>query len=139
MPMEPNACLVEPHGEDLVVYVSSQIVDAAQASVASTLRIDPARIHIVTPYVGGGFGSKLGIHSETILAALAARALKQPVKVAMSRQQTFHLVGMRPMSRQRVRLGAGRDGRLVAIAHEANMHTSPEWEYTEQTATTTRS
>jgi xanthine dehydrogenase YagR molybdenum-binding subunit len=139
MPMEPHACLVVPRGEDLDVYVSCQIVDAARASIASTLRIDPARIHIVTPYVGGGFGSKLGVHSETIMAALAARALGQPVKVALTRQQIFHLVGMRPTSSQRVRLGAGRDGRLVAIAHDVTMHTNPDREYAEQTAATTRS
>ena len=53
--------------------------------------MDAERIRIVTPYVGGGFGSKLGIHSETILAALAARELKQPVKVVMTRQQIFQL------------------------------------------------
>ncbi|MGW9173663.1 molybdopterin cofactor-binding domain-containing protein [Streptomyces decoyicus] len=139
MPMEPHACLVEPRGEDLVVYVSSQIVDAARASIAATLQVDPARIHIVTPFVGGGFGSKLGIHSETILAALAARALRQPVKVALTRQQVFQLVGVRPTSSQRVRLGAGRDGRLAAIAHDVTMHTNPDLEYAEQTAATTRS
>ncbi|MGW1884717.1 xanthine dehydrogenase family protein molybdopterin-binding subunit [Streptomyces sp. NPDC001970] len=139
MPMEPNACLVEPRDEDLVVYVSCQIVDAAQASVASTLRMDPERVHIVAPFVGGGFGSKLGIHSETILAALAARTLHQPVKVALTRQQIFQLVGMRPISSQRVRLGAGRDGQLTAIAHDVTMHTNPDVEYAEQTAATTRS
>jgi xanthine dehydrogenase YagR molybdenum-binding subunit len=139
MPMEPNACLAVPRGEDLTVYVSSQIVDAAQASIASTLRIDPARVHIVTPFVGGGFGSKLGVHAETILAALAARALGQPVKVALTRQQIFQLVGLRPTSSQRVRLGAGRDGRLAAIAHDVTMHSSPDTEFAEQSATTTRS
>ncbi|MGW7488480.1 xanthine dehydrogenase family protein molybdopterin-binding subunit [Streptomyces sp. NPDC054786] len=139
MPMEPHACLVAPRGEDLVVYVSCQIVDAARASVAATLRIDPERIHIVTPFVGGGFGSKLGIHAETILAALAARTLRQPVKVALTRQQVFQLVGVRPTSSQRVRLGAGRDGRLAAIAHDVTMHTNPDMEFTEQTAATTRS
>ncbi|MGW7636890.1 molybdopterin cofactor-binding domain-containing protein [Streptomyces decoyicus] len=139
MPMEPHACLVEPRGEDLVVYVSSQIVDAARTSVAATLRTDPARIHIVTPFVGGGFGSKLGIHAETILAALAARALRRPVKVALTRQQVFQLVGVRPTSSQRVRLGAGRDGRLAAIAHDVTMHTNPDLEFAEQTAATTRS
>jgi xanthine dehydrogenase YagR molybdenum-binding subunit len=138
-PMEPQAALAVPRGEELTAYVSAQVVGAAHTSIASTLQIDPKRIHVVTPYVGGGFGSKLGIHSETILAALAARQLNEPVKVAMTRQQIFHLVGVRPTSSQRVRLGAGRDGRLVALAHEANMHTSPEWEYVEQTATTTRS
>ncbi|MFC9635844.1 molybdopterin cofactor-binding domain-containing protein [Streptomyces mirabilis] len=139
LPIEPNACLVEPRGEDLVVYVSCQIVDAAQVSVASTLRMDPERVHVVAPFVGGGFGSKLGIHSETILAALAARILRRPVKVAMTRQQVFQLVGMRPISSQRVRLGAERDGRLTAIAHEVTMHTNPDVEFAEQTAAATRS
>ncbi|MFG3658649.1 molybdopterin cofactor-binding domain-containing protein [Streptomyces sp. NPDC047706] len=139
LPIEPNACLAEPRGEDLVVYVSSQIVDAAQVSVAGTLRMDPERVHVVAPFVGGGFGSKLGIHSETILAALAARTLRRPVKVALTRQQVFQLVGMRPISSQRVRLGAGRDGRLTAIAHDVTMHTNPDIEYAEQTAATVRS
>jgi xanthine dehydrogenase YagR molybdenum-binding subunit len=138
-PMEPNACLAVPRGEDLMIYVSAQIVDGAHAAIANTLRIDPRRIHVVAPYVGGGFGSKLGIHSETILAALAAWQLKQPVKVAMTRQQIFHLVGMRPTSSQRVRLGAERDGRLVAVAQEVTMFTSPHEEYGEPTATAIRS
>jgi len=127
-----------PHGEDLTIYVSAQIVDAARTSIASTLRIDPQRILVLAPYVGGGFGSKLGIHSETILAALAARRLNQPVKVAMTRQQIFHLLGLRPATSQRVRLAAAPDGRLVAIAHEVNMYSSPHSEYAEQTAATTR-
>jgi xanthine dehydrogenase YagR molybdenum-binding subunit len=137
--MEPNACLAVPRGDDLIVYTSCQIVDAARASIAGTLQVPAERIHIVTPYVGGGFGSKLRIHYETILAVFAARALGRPVKVALTRQQIFHLVGVRPMSKQRVRLGAGRDGRLVAIAHEASMHTSRRVEFAELTATTTRS
>ncbi|MFD9217760.1 molybdopterin cofactor-binding domain-containing protein [Streptomyces sp. NPDC059544] len=139
LPIEPNACLAEPRDDELFVYVSSQIVNAAQASVAATLRMAPERVHVVAPFVGGGFGSKLGIHSETILAALAARVLRRPVKVAMTRQQVFQLVGMRPISSQRVRLGAERDGRLTAIAHDVTMHTNPDIEYAEQTAATTRS
>jgi xanthine dehydrogenase YagR molybdenum-binding subunit len=138
-PMEPHACLAVPRGDDLIIYVSAQIVAAARASIANTLQIDPQRIHVIAPFVGGGFGSKLGIHSETILAALAAQRLKLPVKIAMTRQQIFHLVQLRPTSSQRVRLGAGRDGRLVAIAHEVTMNTNPWDEYTEQTAITTRS
>ena len=137
-PMEPNACLAVPRGEDLVIYVSAQIVDAAHTSIASTLQMDPKRIQIVDPYVGGGFGSKLGIHSETILAAIAARMLREPVKVVVTRQQIFHLMGVRPTTSQRVRLGAGRDGRLIAIAHEVNMYTSPHAEFAEQTAATVR-
>jgi xanthine dehydrogenase YagR molybdenum-binding subunit len=137
-PMEPNACLAVPHGGDLTVYVGAQMLGEARTSIASTLRIDPQRLHVVAPYVGGGFGSKLGVHAETILAALAARQLGEPVKIALARQQIFHLVGVRPTSSQRIRLGAGRDGRLVALAHEVTMHTNPRVEYAEQTAFTTR-
>jgi xanthine dehydrogenase YagR molybdenum-binding subunit len=136
--MEPHACMAVPRGDGLDVYVSAQTVADARNAIASTLRTDAQRIRLVTPFVGGGFGSKLGIHSETILATFAARALHQPVKVAMTRQQIFHLVELRTTSSQRVRLGAGRDGRLVAIGHEVTMHTSPTTEYAEQTATTTR-
>ena len=137
-PMEPNACLAVPRGDDLIIYVSAQIVDAARISIASTLRMDPQRIQVIAPFVGGGFGSKLGIHSETILAAIAARLLKKPVKVVLARQQIFHLMGVRPVTNQRVRLGAARDGRLIALAHEVNMYTSPHAEFAEQTAATAR-
>jgi xanthine dehydrogenase YagR molybdenum-binding subunit len=138
-PIEPNACLAVPRGEELIVYVSTQIVDAARVSIASTLKIDPQRVHVIAPYVGGGFGSKLRVHSETILAAFAARALNQPVKVTLTRQQIFQLVGVRPISSQRIRLGAGQDGRLVALAHEVTMHTNPHMEFVEPTAVGTRS
>lgn len=138
-PMEPNACLAVPRGEDLVLYVSTQIVDAARSSVASTLKIDPQRIQVVSPYVGGGFGSKLSVHSETILAAIAARRLNRPVKVALTRRQIFHDVGVRPTSIQRIRLGAERHGGLVAVAHDATMHTNPQEEFVETSALATRS
>src|SRR4029077_10671100 len=130
-PMEPNACMAVPHGDELRIYVSAQILDAARNSVSAPLMIDGQRVHFVAPFIGGGFGSKLGIHSETILAALAARRLNQPVKVAMARQQMFHLLGLRPATSQRVRLAAEPDGRLVALAHEVNMYSSPHSEYAE--------
>jgi xanthine dehydrogenase YagR molybdenum-binding subunit len=138
-PMEPNACLAVPRGEDLELYVSTQIVDAVRGSVANTLKIDPQRIKVVSPYVGGGFGSKLSVHSETILAAIAARRLNRPVKVALTRRQIFHDVGVRPASIQRIRLGADRDGRLVAVGHDATMHTNREEEFVEASALATRS
>jgi xanthine dehydrogenase YagR molybdenum-binding subunit len=138
-PMEPNACLAVPRGEDLELYVSTQIVDAARSCVASTLKIDPQRIKVVSPYVGGGFGSKLSVHSETILAAIAARHLNRPVKVALTRRQIFHDVGVRPTSIQRIRLGAEPDGRLVAVGHDATMHTNRQEEFVEASALATRS
>src|SRR6201987_5271231 len=120
--------------KNLVLYVSTQIVDAARSSVASTLKIDPQRIEVVSPYVGGGFGSKLNVHSETILAAIAAHRLNRPVKVALTRRQIFHDVGVRPTSVQRIRLGAERDGRIVAVGHDATMHTNPQEEFVETSA-----
>ncbi len=137
-PLEPHACLAVPSGDDLTLYVACQIVADARTAVASTLGVDKEHIHIVSEFVGGGFGSKLGIHSETILAALAARELRQPVKVVMTRQQIFQLLGMRSVTSQHVRLGATREGRLVALGHDVTMHTSPVAEYTEQTATSAR-
>jgi xanthine dehydrogenase YagR molybdenum-binding subunit len=138
-PLELHCCLASWRGDDVTVYVSGQIVAYARVAISKTLGIDPKRIHVVSTFVGGGFGSKLGIHAETILAVMAARAVKAPVKVGLTRQQLFQLVGMRPASHQRVRLGARQDGGLVAIAHEVNMHTSRHVEIVEQTAITTRS
>ena len=124
--MEPHACLAVPRGEDLTVYVSSQIVAEARNAIASTLKIDPERIHVVAPFVGGGFGSKLGIHSETILAALAARRLKQPVKVV--HDPAADLPAARPAAR-RPASGFGWAPRGTAgwspIAHDVTMHTEP--------------
>jgi len=138
-PMEPNACMVVPRGEDLFVYVGTQIVDAARASIAATIKIDPERIHVISPFVGGGFGSKLRVHAETILAVLAAQHLNQAVKVTLTRRQIVEVVGARPASIQRLRLGAGQDGRLIALAHEAITHTNPKEEFADPIAVSTRS
>lgn len=137
-PMEPHACMVVPSNGALTVYVSSQIVGEARTAIASTLQMDQEHIRIVSPFVGGGFGSKLSIHSETILAALAARQLERSVKVVQTRQQIFQLLGCRPVTSQRVRLGATREGRMVALGHDVTMHTSPLAEFAEQTATSAR-
>jgi xanthine dehydrogenase YagR molybdenum-binding subunit len=137
-PMEPHACLAVPDGDNLTIYASAQIVAMARTSIANTLQISEERIRLVASFVGGGFGSKLGIHNETILAALAARELNRPVKVVLTRQQIFHLLGVRPITSQRVRLAAGRDGRLVALGHDVTMHSNPLAEYAEQTATCAR-
>src|SRR5258706_5622892 len=138
-PMEPNGCLAVPRGDDLELYVGAQIVDAARMCVASTLKIDPQRVKVISSYVGGGFGSKLQVHAETILAAMAARCLARPVKVALTRRQIFHDVGVRPTSIQRIRLAAERDGKIVALGPDATMHTNRQEEFVEASALGTRS
>jgi xanthine dehydrogenase YagR molybdenum-binding subunit len=138
-PMEPHTCMAAWDGENVTVWLACQMVGEARKAIAATLRIDESFVHIVSPFTGGGFGSKLGIHFETILAILGARAVDRPVKIALTRQQVFQMVSVRPATSQRVRLGATRDGRLVALGHDVTMSTSPIAEYTEQTAATTRS
>ena len=138
-PLEPHAALAQWDGDDLTAYVSQQSLAAAQAALAATLQIAPAQVHLISRYIGGGFGSKLPINTEVVLAALAARVLGRPVKVALTRQQMFSNTGHRPVFRQRVRLGAERDGRLTAISHEVWGQTARFEEFAEQVATFTRS
>jgi xanthine dehydrogenase YagR molybdenum-binding subunit len=138
-PMEPQACLAHWQGEDLHLRPSVQIVIAARLLLARTLQIAPERVHVDAAFVGGGFGSKLRVHEEAVFAALAARALGRPVKVAQTRRQVFTLTGRRPETIQRVRLAAGRDGRLIGLGHDVNMQGTERELFVEQTATVSRS
>jgi len=137
-PMEPHACLASWDGDRLTLYAGTQVVANVRARVAATLRIDPDQVHVRSPFTGGAFGGKVGAHAEIILAALATRQLRRPVKLAMTRQQVFQLVGNRPATRQRLRLGATRDGTLTAIAHEANVVVSPGSDWAEHAAVVSR-
>jgi xanthine dehydrogenase YagR molybdenum-binding subunit len=137
-PMEMHCCLAVWNGDVVTVHVSTQMVAAAVRRIAATLGLERRQVRVVSRFVGGGFGSKLGVHAETILAVIAARELQQPVKITATRQQVFHLVGHRPASRQRVRLGAERDGTLIAFGHEVTMKASYGDNYIEQTATVGR-
>jgi xanthine dehydrogenase YagR molybdenum-binding subunit len=138
-PMEPHACLATWSDARLDVYCATQIVATTRRAIALTLGIPAAQVHVDAAFVGGGFGSKLGPHAETMLAALAARELGRPVKVALTRRQVFTLTGHRPAMIHRVRLAAKRDGQLTGIGHDANMQNSPSEEFIEQAATITRS
>ena len=137
--MEPHAAVAEWEGAKLTIHTSTQTVADTRAAVAATLRMPVEDVRIASPFVGGGFGGKLGVRAETILAALAARELRRPVKAAQTRQQVFHNVGHRPASKQDVKLAAGRDGRLTGISHDAVLQSTPFEEFAEQNAIPTRS
>lgn len=139
LPMEPHNCLAVWNGDAVTVHLSTQIVKSACERIAATLQMDPAKVTVISRYIGGGFGSKLGVHAETILAVIAARAVGQPVKIVLTRQQMFHLNGNRPATRQRVQLGAEHDGTLTAFGHDVVMKLSTGDDYVEQTATSGRS
>lgn len=138
-PMEPHATLASWSGDELTLHTSTQTIANIRAGVSATLQIPPEKVRVISPYVGGGFGSKLIPHAEAILAALAARSLRRPVKVALTRQQMFANAGHRPMMLQSIRLGADRQGKLSAIGHDVVSSTARAEEFAEQTATSTRS
>ena len=130
--MEPHATLARWNGDAVTLYVAAQLPTSSRTMIASTLQIPLEKVRIVSKFVGGGFGGKLATECDAVLAALAARQLGRPVKTAFTRQQTVVNAVHRTESIQRVRLGAGRDGRLVALGHGVIEHTSTYDEFTEQ-------
>jgi xanthine dehydrogenase YagR molybdenum-binding subunit len=129
--MEPHASIAVWEGEKLILYNSAQIVNGAQSSAASTLNIPTANVRIVTPHIGGGFGSKGGQWANMVLAAVAAKMVNRPVKLALTRQQMFTSVGLRQRNVQKLRLSADKEGKLTAVSHETTTHTAINSEYFE--------
>jgi xanthine dehydrogenase YagR molybdenum-binding subunit len=102
----------------LTVYEPSQFVHGLKHGVAQQLGIDPAKVRVLSAFVGGAFGSKGTVTPRTVLVAMAARRIGRPVKLVLTRDQGFTVATYRAETRHRVRLGAGADGRLAAYAHE---------------------
>src|ERR1700731_891373 len=121
-PMEPHATMAMWEGQKLTVHTSAQLTTSPQEGLARTFNIRKENVRIVTRYVGGGFGSKLPFYVDATLAAIGARIVRRPVKVAMTRPQLFHMTPHRTASEQRLRLGADRDGRLTAYGQDALVH-----------------
>ena len=116
--MEPHATIAWWDGDHLTLQTSNQMLNRGQEIVGKTLMMPPGNVRLLSPYIGGGFGAKLWANADAILAAIAARALARPVKVALTRQQVFHVTTHRSDTVQRLRLGAHPDGRIVAIGHD---------------------
>lgn len=124
VPMELISSVVEWRGDTLVVHEGTQNSGAIQNGVAQQLGIDPAQVEVISPSVGGGFGQKNSLQPHIGPLAIAASRLGRPVKLVLTRPQTFHQASFRPASRQRVRLGADASGRLLAAIHEIDQQTS---------------
>jgi len=116
--MEPHATLAAWEGDNLVLHTSNQMLNQGRDAVARTLKIPVENVRLISPFIGGGFGAKLWVNADAILAAIAARQLNRPVKTALTRQQVFHVTTHRSDTIQRIRLGADRDGRIAAIGHD---------------------
>jgi xanthine dehydrogenase YagR molybdenum-binding subunit len=137
-PMEPHATLAVWDGDAVTLYDSNQGGNRVRDTVARAFGLSPDQVRVVAPHVGGGFGSKGRPMPHVILAVMAARLVNRPVKVAVTRRQMFAVTGYRTPTIQRVRLGADRGGRLVAIAHDVVEQSSTVREFAEQTAVATR-
>lgn len=116
--LEPHATLAKWDGDRLTVYTANQMPNWAQKGLAQILLVKPDQVRVVSAYVGGGFGSKLFLYGDAICAAMAAKMLGRPVKVALTRPQIFNHTSHRPATIQRLRIGARRDGTITAIGHE---------------------
>jgi xanthine dehydrogenase YagR molybdenum-binding subunit len=130
-PLEPHSTIAAWEGDQLVLYNGSQIINGAQTAAAATLNISPAQVRIVSPYIGGGFGSKGGQWANIALAAVAAQKVGRPVKLTLTRQQMFNSVGLRSRNIQKMSLGATKDGRLLSLAHDTITHGAIKQEFIE--------
>ncbi|WP_030902149.1 xanthine dehydrogenase family protein molybdopterin-binding subunit [Streptomyces sp. NRRL F-5126] len=136
--MEPHGAIARWEDGRLEVIDTTQGAFATAQDLAALLSLDPSSVRVVSEHVGGGFGSKGLVRPHSVLAAMAATVVHRPVRVVMTRRQVFSLVGHRPATAQRMRLGADADGRLRALDHQASSYTSRVMEYVETSAAISR-
>ncbi|MBO9694668.1 MAG: xanthine dehydrogenase family protein molybdopterin-binding subunit [Sphingopyxis sp.] len=117
--MEPHASIAAWDGDRLTLWTSNQMIAWSVGDMAKTLGIAKENIRLVSPYIGGGFGGKLFVRTDAVLAALGARAAGRPVKVALPRPLMINNTTHRPATIQRIRIGAAADGKITAIGHES--------------------
>ncbi|WP_380779634.1 aldehyde oxidoreductase molybdenum-binding subunit PaoC [Sphingomonas sp. R86520] len=120
MMMEPHSTTAAWKDGKLTLWTSNQMIAWAVGDMSETLLLPKESIHVMSPYVGGGFGSKLWVRSDAVMAALGSRAIGgRPVKLALARPQVMNNTTHRPATIQRLRIGAQKDGKITAIAHES--------------------
>ncbi|KSB88940.1 xanthine dehydrogenase [Caulobacter vibrioides] len=117
--MEPHASIAAWKGDKLSLWTSNQMIAWGAGDVAKTLGVPRENVRLMSPFIGGGFGGKLFVRADAILAALGAKAAGRPVKVALTRPLMFNNTTHRPATIQRIRIGTDRDGRITAIGHES--------------------
>lgn len=131
-PMAPHATVAVWEAADkLTLYNESQVVNGVQNALAGAFGLKPENVRVITPHIGGGFGSKGGAWGHVVIAAIAAQIAKRPVKLALTRQMMFNSVGLRQKNRQRLQLAAAKDGKLTALAHETVTHSAINAEFVE--------
>jgi xanthine dehydrogenase YagR molybdenum-binding subunit len=124
--MEPHATIAAWDGNRLTVWTSNQMIAWGKRDLAKALALKLEQVRLDSPYIGGGFGGKLFLRSDVVLAALGARAAGRPVKVALPRPLIINNTTHRPATRQRIRIGAAKDGTILAISHESMSGNLPD-------------
>lgn len=123
-PMEIPATIAAWEGDRLTVWDKVQGVHYSRDAYGKALGVPAENIRVISPFVGGAFGSAGETWPHQFLAAHAARQMRRPVKLTLTRPQMYAAIGFRPASRQRMALGADRSGRLTAIIHESEVEIS---------------
>jgi xanthine dehydrogenase YagR molybdenum-binding subunit len=137
-PIEMHATIAAWEGERLTLWDKTQWVHNTADEIAAVFGIPAENVRVVSPFVGGAFGSGLRTWPHVTLAALGARIAGRPVKVMLSRREMYYGVGYRPHTVQRMALGASRDGRLAAILHDGYQETSTYEEFSEALVNSSR-
>ncbi len=115
-PIEPHAATLAWIGDRLMIHDASQMVTQQAQNMAQIFGLDPEQVHLTSPYVGGGFGSK-GLWNHQVIGAAAAKLAGRPVRIALSREGVYRVVGGRAITQQRVAIGAKADGTFDALIH----------------------
>ena len=123
--MEPHAAIAEWKDGKLTVHNALQMPNFNISELADAVGLEEGQVRLISRYVGGGFGSKLGIAPEAVAASLAAMELNRPVRVVMSRRQVFQSIMRRSETTQRIRLAADGEGRLIGFGHESRVTNLP--------------
>jgi len=137
-PMEMHATIAAWDGDRVTLWDSTQNVYGVRGVIAKALSIAEDHVRVISRFIGGAFGGKGSPWSHVVLAVMAAREVRRPVKIALTRRQMFGPVGGRPHTVQQVTLGAKRDGRLTALQHDATASTSAMDEWLETCVLATR-
>jgi xanthine dehydrogenase YagR molybdenum-binding subunit len=137
-PMEPHATLAWWEGEKLSVYDATQYISGDKMSLANIFSLPLENVHVMDPYVGGGFGCKGSTWSHVVLCAMAAKIVQKPVQLVLERPQMFGPVGYRPTTVNKIKLAADSDGKLLLVQQEVTMTASTMEDFVEHSESPAR-
>ena len=136
--MEPHATLAHWEGDKLIMYSANQMLSSCKKQIADALDLDADNVQLIAKYVGGGFGSKLGISPESIAAAIAAKELGRPVLIVMTRPQVMEATIRRSNTQQRIAIGCDNEGVMNMLIHDTVTSNLPDEAFFEPTALSTK-